>query len=51
MGKVSKAIDVLTANGVKLTLVDVGASLEPFAPFAPLLVDILSCLQQCDIYE
>jgi FkbM family methyltransferase len=37
MGKVSKAIDVLTANGVKLTLVDVGASLEPFAPFVPLL--------------
>ena len=31
------AFDVLGRAGISLTLVDVGASLEPFAPFRPLL--------------
>jgi Methyltransferase FkbM domain len=33
----SGALDVLARAGVSLTLVDVGASLEPFPPFRPLL--------------
>jgi FkbM family methyltransferase len=37
MGAVRKAIDLLAARGIRLTLVDVGASLEPFPPFQPLL--------------
>lgn len=32
-----RALDVLGRAGVRLTLVDVGASLEPFPPFGPLL--------------
>jgi FkbM family methyltransferase len=32
-----KALDVLARAGISLTLVDVGASLEPFPPFRPLL--------------
>jgi FkbM family methyltransferase len=31
------ALQVLARDGISLTLVDVGASLEPFAPFRPLL--------------
>lgn len=31
------ALDALAAAGVSLTLVDIGASLEPFRPFRPLL--------------
>ncbi|HEY3142874.1 MAG TPA: FkbM family methyltransferase [Acidimicrobiales bacterium] len=37
MGTVSKAVDLLGSDDISLTLVDVGASLEPFAPFRPLL--------------
>jgi FkbM family methyltransferase len=37
MGTTAKAIDLLAAQGIRLTLVDVGASLEPFAPFQPLI--------------
>lgn len=37
MGTVTNAIEVLESNGVRLTLVDVGASLEPYEPFQPLL--------------
>jgi hypothetical protein len=37
MATVDKIVDLLEATGVELTLVDVGASLEPFAPFQPLL--------------
>jgi hypothetical protein len=37
MGTTDKAIELLAASGVRLTLVDVGASLEPFPPFQPLL--------------
>lgn len=39
MNRVStaRALDVLRRAGVELTLVDVGASLEPFAPFRSLL--------------
>jgi FkbM family methyltransferase len=36
-GRASAAYDVLARAGVSLTLVDVGASLEPFRPFRPLL--------------
>lgn len=32
-----KALDALARAGISLTLVDVGASLEPFPPFRPLL--------------
>lgn len=37
MGNLSKAIELLASSGVQLTLVDVGASLEPFEAFRPLL--------------
>lgn len=33
----SRVLDLLAEAGITLTLVDVGASLEPFAPFQPLL--------------
>jgi FkbM family methyltransferase len=33
----TRALDVLARSGISLTLVDVGASLEPFPPFRPLL--------------
>jgi FkbM family methyltransferase len=33
----SRALEVLGREGIMLTLVDVGASLEPFPPFRPLL--------------
>jgi FkbM family methyltransferase len=37
MRNVDKAIDLLTSSGIDLTLVDIGASLEPFEAFQPLL--------------
>jgi FkbM family methyltransferase len=37
MGTVDRIVDLLESGGVRLTLVDVGASLEPFEPFRPLL--------------
>lgn len=37
MSSTGKALTVLAEAGVSLTLVDVGASLEPFPPFRPLL--------------
>jgi FkbM family methyltransferase len=41
MGVMSKrddaALDALAGEGISLTLVDIGASLEPFRPFQPLL--------------
>ncbi|MGH9211179.1 MAG: hypothetical protein ACRD2C_10900 [Acidimicrobiales bacterium] len=37
MSRVSRAIDLLAASEIRLTVVDVGASLEPFPPFQPLL--------------
>ena len=37
MSSPRRALDVLARAGVSLTLVDVGASLEPFPPFQPLL--------------
>lgn len=37
MGNVGRAMDLLADQGIRLTVVDVGASLEPFAAFRPLL--------------
>ena len=37
MSSPRRALDALAQAGVELTLVDVGASLEPFPPFRPLL--------------
>jgi FkbM family methyltransferase len=37
MATVDKIVGLLESSGVRLTLVDVGASLEPFEPFQPLL--------------
>lgn len=36
-GSHARALEVLAGEGIELTLVDVGASLEPFPPFRPLL--------------
>ena len=35
--RATAALDALASEGISLTLVDVGASLEPFPPFRPLL--------------
>lgn len=37
MSTVDQIVGLLASSGVKLTLADVGASLEPFPPFQPLL--------------
>src|SRR5688500_17090540 len=37
MGRSRRAIELLAGSGVRLMLVDVGASLEPFPAFQPLL--------------
>jgi FkbM family methyltransferase len=37
IGGPARALEMLAGEGIELTLVDVGASLEPFPPFRPLL--------------